>query len=82
MSYIFILGMAYPLNEHFITEYQLYMETRNKFLNEVGILRNECPKTVFVNLPTSKNKQLIQSLAQFITNCFVIRSVVSGRYQG
>ena len=63
---------------HFVTECQLYTETRNKFLSEVGILHNDCTKTMFVNLLTSKNEQLIQRLAQFITNCFEIRSVVRG----
>ena len=63
---------------HFVTECQLYMETRNKFLSEVGILHNDCTKTMCVNLLTSKNEQLIQTLAQFITNCFEIRSVVRG----
>ena len=61
---------------HFVTECQLCTETRNKFLSEVGISHNDCTKTMFVNLLTSENEQLIQRLAQFITNCSVIRSVV------
>ena len=64
---------------HFVsTECQLYTETRNKFLSEVGNLHNDCTKTMFVNLLASKNEQLIQRLTQFITNCFEIRSVVRG----
>ena len=63
---------------HFVTECQLYTETRNKFLSEVGISHNDCSKTMFINLLTSENEQLIQRLAQFITNCFEIRSVVKG----
>ena len=36
---------------HFVTECQLYKETgNNKFLSEVGILDNDCTKTMFVNL--------------------------------
>ena len=60
---------------HFVTEYQLYTENRNKFLSEMGLSHNDCTKT-FVNLLTSENEQLIQRLAQFITNCFEIESVV------
>ena len=63
---------------HFLAECQLYMEARNKFLSKVGILHNDCTRTMFVNLLTSKNEQLIQRFAQFITNCFDIRSVVRG----
>ena len=63
---------------HFVTECQLYEETKNKFLTEVGISRNHWAKTMFVNLLVSKIQQLIQRLAQFITNCFEIRSVVKG----
>ena len=63
---------------HFITEHQLYTKTGNKFFSEVGISRNDCAKTMFVNLPTSENEQLIQRLPQFITNCFEIRFVVKG----
>ena len=62
---------------HFVTECQLYTETRNK-LSEVGISHNDCTKTMFVNLLTSENEQLIQRLTQFITNCFEIMSVVKG----
>ena len=51
---------------HFVTECQLYTETRNKFLIEAGISHNDCTKTMFVNLLTSENEQLIQRLAQFI----------------
>ena len=63
---------------HFVTECQLYTEARNKFLSEVGLSHNDCTKTMLVKLLTSENEQLIQRLAQFITNCFEIRSVVKG----
>ena len=53
---------------HFITQCQLYTETRNKFFSGVGISRNDCTKAMFVSLLTSKNEQLIQSIAQFTTN--------------
>ena len=55
---------------HLVTECQLYTGTRNKFSHD------DCTKTMFVNLLTSENEQLIQRLAQFITNCFEIRSMV------
>ena len=58
---------------HLVTECQLYTETRNKFLTEMGLSHNDCTKTMFVNLLTSENEQLIQRLVQFITNCFEIR---------
>ena len=61
---------------HFVTEYQLYADTRNKFLSEMGLSHNDRTKTTFVNLLTFENEQLIQRLAQFITNCFEIGSVV------
>ena len=67
---------------HFIHECQLYTETRNKLFSEVGISRYDCTKTMFVNLLTCKNEQLMQSLAQFITNYVEIRSVVRGWNQG
>ena len=63
---------------HFVTECQLYTETRNKFLSEVGLSHNDCTETMFVILLSSENEQLIQRLAQFITNCFENRSVVKG----
>ena len=59
-----------------VKQLELGAETRNKFLSEVGVLHNDCTKTMFVNLLT--NEQLIQRFAQFITNCFEIRSVVRG----
>ena len=40
---------------HFVTECQLYTETRNKFLSEVGISHNDCTKTMFVNLLLKMN---------------------------
>ena len=64
---------------HFVTKCQLYTETRNKFLSEVRLSYNDCTKTMFVTLLTSENEQLIQRLAQFITNCFEIRSVVEAQ---
>ena len=57
---------------------QLYTETGNKVLSEVGISCNDCTKTMFVNLLISNNEQLIQRLAQLITYCFEIRSLVKG----
>ena len=63
---------------HFVAECQLHMETRNKFLSEVGISHSDCTKAMFVNLLTSENEQLIQRLTQFVSNCFEIRSVVKG----
>ena len=72
--------MLIPVNAIYVTG--LKTETRNKFFSEVGISHNDCTKTMFVNLITSENEQLIQRLAQLVTNCFEIRSVVKGLCQG
>ena len=34
---------------HFVTECQLYTETKNKLFSEVGISHSDCTKTMFVN---------------------------------
>ena len=57
---IYVIGFEDEI--HFVTECQLYTETRNKFLSEVGLSHNDCTKTMFVNLLTFKNEQLIPSL--------------------
>ena len=55
------------------------METRSTFFNDVGISLNESIKTMFVNLLIFENEQIIECLAQFITNCVQISPKVDAR---
>ena len=55
------------------------METRSTFFNDVGISLNESIKTMFVNLLIFENEQIIECLAQLMTNCFQISPKVDVR---
>ena len=56
--------MSIPANVIYVDEPVSLL--RNKFSSEVGISGNDCTKTMFANLLTFKNEQLIQTLPQFI----------------